>query len=69
MRCASSAWGVSSGGFESLVVPAAITLKQAGERNAAQRFGVPPRLVRLSLGLEDAEDLWSDLAAALDAAT
>ena len=61
--------GVSWGGFESLVVPAAITLKQAGERNAAQRFGVPARLVRLSLGLEDAEDLWSDLAAALDAAT
>ncbi len=61
--------GVSWGGFESLVVPAAITLRQAGEQNAAQRFGVSPRLVRFSLGLEDAEDLWSDFAAALDAAS
>ncbi|TNC48578.1 hypothetical protein FHG66_13620 [Rubellimicrobium rubrum] len=60
--------GVSWGGFESLVVPAAITLKQSGEKNAPQRFGVSPRLVRLSLGLEDAEDLWTDFAAALDAA-
>ena len=60
--------GVSWGGFESLVVPAAITLKQAGEANSAQRFGVPPRLVRLSLGLEDAEDLWADLVGALESA-
>ena len=60
--------GVSWGGFESLVVPAAITLRQAGETNSAQRFGVPPRLVRLSLGLEDAEDLWADLVNALDGA-
>lgn len=61
--------GVSWGGFESLVVPAAIPLKQAGEKNSPQRFGVPPRLVRLSLGLEDAEDLWADFASALEAAT
>lgn len=60
--------GVSWGGFESLVVPAAITLAQAGEKNSAQRFGVSPRLVRLSLGLEDPEDLWADLAGALEAA-
>ena len=60
--------GVSWGGFESLAVPAAVTLAQAGEHNAGRRFGVSPRLVRLSLGLEDAEDLWTDFAAALDAA-
>lgn len=60
--------GVSWGGFESLIVPAAITLRQAGEANSAQRFGVSPRLVRLSLGLEEAEDLWADFSAALDAA-
>lgn len=60
--------GVSWGGFESLVVPAAITLAQAGEKNSAQRFGVSPRLVRLSLGLEDPEDLWADLEGALEAA-
>jgi cystathionine beta-lyase/cystathionine gamma-synthase len=61
--------GVSWGGFESLVVPAAISLRQSGEKNAAQRFGVSPRLVRLSLGLEDAEDLWADFASSLEAAT
>ncbi|SDE99534.1 aminotransferase class I/II-fold pyridoxal phosphate-dependent enzyme [Limimaricola pyoseonensis] len=61
--------GVSWGGFESLVVPAAITLRQAGEQNAPQRFGVPPRLVRLSLGLEGAEDLWEDFMQALEVAT
>jgi cystathionine beta-lyase/cystathionine gamma-synthase len=60
--------GVSWGGFESLIVPAAITLNQAGEANSAQRFGVSPRLIRLSLGLEDAEDLWDDFSAALDGA-
>lgn len=61
--------GVSWGGFESLVVPAAITLRQAGEQNAPQRFGVPPQLVRLSLGLEGAEDLWEDFMQALEVAT
>ncbi|SHI65526.1 aminotransferase class I/II-fold pyridoxal phosphate-dependent enzyme [Wenxinia saemankumensis] len=61
--------GVSWGGFESLIVPASISLRQSGEKNAAQRFGVSPRLVRLSLGLEDAEELWTDFEGALAAAT
>ena len=30
---------------------------------------VPPGLLRLSVGLEDVEDLWADLVQALDAAT
>jgi cystathionine beta-lyase/cystathionine gamma-synthase len=30
-------------------------------------FGVSPDLVRLSLGLESAEDLWADMEAALGA--
>ena len=60
--------GVSWGGFESLVVPAGITLKQAGEANSARAFGVPERLVRLSLGLENADDLWRDVENALNAA-
>ena len=60
--------GVSWGGFESLVVPAAITLKQAGPKNSAQHFGVPERLVRLSLGLEDVDDLWRDFEQSLEAA-
>ena len=57
--------GVSWGGFESLVLPAQATLSQKGEENSAQRFGVSPRLVRLSLGLEHHGDLWADFKAAL----
>jgi cystathionine beta-lyase/cystathionine gamma-synthase len=59
--------GVSWGGFESLVLPARVGLAQAGEQNSMQRFGVPDNLVRISLGLEDAEDLWADFEQALSA--
>ncbi|WP_298958153.1 aminotransferase class I/II-fold pyridoxal phosphate-dependent enzyme [uncultured Roseibium sp.] len=57
--------GVSWGGFESLVLPTKIALEQAGEQNSMQRFGVSDRIVRLSLGLEDPNDLWADFEAAL----
>ncbi len=57
--------GVSWGGFESLMLPARVGLAQAGEQNSMQRFGVSPNLVRLNLGLEDAEDLWADFINAL----
>ncbi len=57
--------GVSWGGFESLILPAEVGLRQAGEQNSMQRFGVPANLVRLSIGLEEAEELWADFAAAL----
>ncbi|EKF18142.1 PLP-dependent transferase [Nitratireductor pacificus] len=57
--------GVSWGGFESLILPASAGLAQAGEQNSMQRFGVPARLVRISLGLENADDLWADLETAL----
>lgn len=57
--------GVSWGGFESLLLPARVGLAQAGEENSMQRFGVSPNLVRLSLGLEDPEDLWADFSNAL----
>ncbi len=57
--------GVSWGGFESLILPARVGLAQAGEKNSMQHFGVPPNLVRLNLGLEDAEDLWADFTNAL----
>lgn len=59
--------GVSWGGFESLILPAQVALAQAGEFNSMRTFGVSPNLVRLSLGLEDAEDLWADMTAALEA--
>ncbi len=59
--------GVSWGGFESLILPTRIALGQAGEQNSLQRFGVSERAVRLSLGLEDPNDLWADFDAALSA--
>jgi cystathionine beta-lyase/cystathionine gamma-synthase len=59
--------GVSWGGFESLILPAQIALNQAGEQNSMQRFGVSGQIVRLSLGLEDPNDLWADFEAALKA--
>lgn len=57
--------GVSWGGFESLFLPARVALAQAGEENSMQRFGVSPSLVRISLGLENVDDLWADLESAL----
>lgn len=57
--------GVSWGGFESLALPSRIGLAQAGEQNSMQKFGVSPNLVRLNLGLEDADDLWADFTNAL----
>jgi cystathionine beta-lyase/cystathionine gamma-synthase len=56
--------GVSWGGHESLVVPALVTRVQAAGPNSALDFGVPERTIRLHVGLEGAEALWSDLAAA-----
>jgi cystathionine beta-lyase/cystathionine gamma-synthase len=61
--------GVSWGGFESLILPVRAGLGQPGSDNAARRFGVPKNLVRLSLGLENATDLWADFEAALNAST
>ncbi|MCR8726094.1 aminotransferase class I/II-fold pyridoxal phosphate-dependent enzyme [Frigidibacter sp. ROC022] len=58
--------GVSWGGFESLILPSRIGLAQAGDFNSMQEFGVSPQLVRLSLGLEGADDLWADMESALD---
>jgi cystathionine gamma-synthase len=34
-----------------------------------ERDDIPETLVRLSVGIEDVEDLWSDLSAALDTLT
>ena len=58
--------GVSWGGHESLVMPADVSINQAGAPSAAVDFGVPPRLIRLFVGLEDPEELWADLEAALN---
>lgn len=58
--------GVSWGGHESLVMPAQVSIEQAGRHSSAVDFGVSPRLIRLFVGLEDPEELWSDLQKALD---
>jgi cystathionine gamma-synthase len=50
----------SLGGVESLL--------ERRRRWPAEAADVPRSLIRLSVGIEDVEDLWADLAAALDAA-
>ena len=58
--------GVSWGGHESLAFPAAAGLEQEGAANPLRDFGVAPETIRLHIGLEDPDDLWSDLAQALE---
>jgi cystathionine beta-lyase/cystathionine gamma-synthase len=60
--------GVSWGGFESLAFPWLAGLCAGDAFNAARRFGVSSRLVRLSIGLEAVDDLWRDIEGALAAA-
>jgi cystathionine gamma-synthase len=55
-----AAAGTSLGGVETLIERRA---RWAGEE------GLPPGLLRLSVGIEDVEDLWRDLDAALGAGT
>ena len=49
----------SLGGVESLI--------ERRRRHAAEPVSVPENLVRLSVGIENVEDLWADLKQALDA--
>ena len=51
--------GVSWGGFESLVFPHAVVASALGDTNA--RPDISLDVIRLSVGLEDPEDLWTDL--------
>lgn len=58
---------VSLGGVESLICsPAAMTHKTVPDERKAE-LGITPDLLRLSIGLEDADDLIGDLAQALEA--
>ena len=61
--------GVSWGGHESLIVPGEVVLQQKAQPNSAVAFGIHPRSVRLHIGLEGTEVLWSDLEAAISAAS
>jgi cystathionine beta-lyase/cystathionine gamma-synthase len=60
--------GVSWGGHESLVVPALVSRAQNAGPNSAVDFGVSERIVRLHVGLEGTEVLWSDIVQAISAA-
>jgi cystathionine beta-lyase/cystathionine gamma-synthase len=55
----------SLGGVESLIcVPAEMTHASLSEEDR-RRTGITPGLVRISVGIEDVEDLWEDLEGAL----
>jgi cystathionine beta-lyase/cystathionine gamma-synthase len=60
--------GVSWGGHESLVVPVMASIEQTPGMNSLSRFGVSPRTIRLNVGLENVEDLWSDVEQAFEKA-
>ena len=58
----------SLGGVESLVChPASMTHSPVSEEALAEA-GIGPNLIRLSVGLEDGDDLAADILAALDCA-
>lgn len=61
--------GVSWGGHESLIVPGEVVLQQKAQPNSAHTFGIHARSVRLHVGLEGTEALWSDLQEAIAVAT
>jgi len=56
----------SLGGVESLIEHPASMTHASIPRAEKDRIGVTDSLVRLSVGIEDAEDLISDLSTALD---
>jgi cystathionine gamma-synthase len=58
----------SLGGVESLVAHPASMTHAAMDEAARERAGISPALVRLSIGIEDGDDLVRDLTAGLEAA-
>jgi cystathionine beta-lyase/cystathionine gamma-synthase len=61
-------FGPSLGGVESLAtLPSATSHVQLGAAGR-ERAGIPEGLVRLSVGIEEADDLWADLERALERA-
>lgn len=59
---------VSLGSFDTLIQhPAGLTHRVLSDE-ARAATGITPGLLRLSVGLEDVDDIWADLEAALDAA-
>lgn len=60
--------GESLGGVESLVCYPPQMTHASFSREEREKRGIKDSLVRLSVGIEHVEDLWADLAQALDAA-
>jgi len=56
---------VSLGGIESLICPPALTTHRRLSKSERIRAGIGDNLVRLSVGIEDAQDLIDDLDQAL----
>ena len=56
----------SLGGVESLVLHVASMAYPDVDSDTRLKLGIPDNLVRLSLGIEDTEDIISDLEQALD---
>jgi cystathionine gamma-lyase len=56
---------VSLGGIESLICPPALTTHRRLSQSQRNRAGIKDNLVRLSVGIEDAQDLIYDLDEAL----
>lgn len=57
--------GVSLGGVESLIEHSTSMVHSSMSREEQERVGITPDLIRLSVGIEDAEDLIDDLKQAL----
>jgi methionine-gamma-lyase len=56
---------VSLGSVDSLIQHPASLTHRIMDEVSRKEAGISPDLVRLSVGLEDVEDLWTDLAQAL----
>ena len=59
---------VSLGAVDSLLQHPASLTHGVVDAEARETSGVTPGLLRLSVGLEDADDLWKDLSTAIEAA-
>jgi cystathionine beta-lyase/cystathionine gamma-synthase len=58
----------SLGGVESLIGHPAIMTHASIPREERLKVGLSDSLIRLSIGIEDADDLWNDLEKALNQA-
>ena len=57
---------VSLGGVESLICHPASMTHESYPRELQERIGISQNLLRLAIGIENADDLIADLAAALE---